>query len=79
MSENCCYSFHDLFRAVYGRDWTDTERDRFSCLSQDEKNASVREMVARTNGLWTCEDRVWTDGVTYTAFWRTGSPAESSR
>lgn len=70
MSENCCYSFLDLFRAAYGRDWTDSEREHFNGLAQPEKNLAVRDLVDRTNGEWACEDRPWSDGKIYTAFWR---------
>jgi len=70
MSENCWYSFLDLFRAAYGRNWSEEEQERFRNLPQEEKNAEVRRMVALTNGGWLCEDRVWGDGITYTAFWK---------
>jgi hypothetical protein len=76
MSENCCYSFHDLFFAAIGRSWTDTERKSFSELDQDQKNAEVRRLVSLTSGSWACEDRHWHDGITYTAFWKT-APSDS--
>ena len=70
MSDNCCFGFLDLFRAAHGRDWSDSEKEHFNNLPQEEKNKAVREMVARTNGNWACEDRTWTDGKVYTAFWK---------
>ncbi len=73
MSDNCCYSFLDLFRAAHGRDWREEEREHFNGLPQEEKNRAVREMVAATNGAWACEDRTWSDGKVYTAFWVVGS------
>lgn len=79
MSENCCFSFHDLFFAAHGRSWTDDERESFSVLSQEERNAEVRRLVAATDGRWVCEDRHWHDGVTYTAFWKTGTPSSATR
>ncbi len=78
MSENCCYSFHDLFLAAFGRSWTDSEHKNFSELDQNQRNSEVRRLVSLTNGLWDCEDRHWRDGVTYTAFWKrlpVGTPA----
>ncbi len=73
MSENCCYSFLDLFKAANGRAWSEEEQERFRNLPQDEKNAEVRRLVALTNGAWLCEDRLWGDGITYTAFWKTSA------
>lgn len=77
MSENCCYSFFDLFVAAVGRPWTEAEREAFSNLDQVRRNAEVRRLVAMTSGTWACEDREWNDGVTYTAFWKAGTAAES--
>lgn len=79
MSENCCFSFHDLFFAARGRSWTEEERVSFSALSQVERNAEVRRLVAATEGRWTCEDRPWHDGITYTAFWKTGTLGSATR
>ena len=70
MSENCCYSFFDLFLAANGRSWTETERETFSKLDQERRNLEVRRLVDLTNGGLACEDRERSDGVTYTAFWR---------
>lgn len=77
MSENCCYSFLDLFRAARGRDWSEEEREEFNNLPQEEKNRVVREMVAKTGGKWACEDRTWMDGKVYTAFWMVGAESDS--
>ena len=79
MSENCCYSFHDLFFAAHGRSWTEAERLEFSTLSQEDRNAEVRRLVAATSDSWICEDRRWHDGITYTAFWKAAIPAPDAR
>ena len=51
----------------------------FSALSQEEQNNEVRKLIATTDGRWVCEDRHWHDGVTYTAFWKTGTPSSATR
>lgn len=79
MSENCCYSFHDLFFAANGRSWTEEERLAFSTLSQDDRNSEVRKLVAATGDRWTCEDRQWHDGIIYTAFWKVGTPTSATQ
>lgn len=68
MSNNCM-SFSDLFHAANGRDFSEQERTRFSELSQPERNAAVKHLAHRATGIRT-EDRVGTDGIVYTAFWR---------
>lgn len=78
MTENCCYSFLDLFRAAHGRAWSEREREHFNQLPQEGKNQAVREMVACTGGEWACEDRCWSDGKVYTAFWRVGTELDST-
>ena len=70
MSENCCFSFLDLFVAAHGRNWTEGERETFAALDQSQRNLEVRRLVNLTRGRWECEDRHWHDGITYTAFWR---------
>lgn len=79
MSENCCFSFYDLFFAATGRSWTEFERETFSNLDQERRNSEVRRLVELTKGTWACEDREWSDGVTYTAFWKVvGAPVDRS-
>jgi len=68
--KSCCFSFDDLHKAAFGRLMAVEEADSLRRQTQDEKNATVREWTARTNGAFRCEDRLGTDGVTYTAFWR---------
>ena len=69
LSENCCYSFSDLFRAARKREATPQEVERYQKLNQVEKNNLVKQLVSETNGVWVYEDRLWEDGVTYSAFW----------
>jgi hypothetical protein len=51
------------------RDWTPDEERFFLSLDQPARNAVVRQLAAEAGGVQTA-DRVGTDGVTYTAFWR---------
>ncbi len=68
MGDECLYSFGDLFRLAHHRDWTAEEKAAFLALDQDARNDEVRSM-ARITGCVRTEDRVGTDGLTYTAFW----------
>ena len=47
-------------------------------MTQEERNAWVREFVSRTNGKYSCdtEPRIGTDGIEYIAFWATGNVHE---
>jgi hypothetical protein len=69
IGKSCCYSFDDLFRAAHQRDMSEAERSAFAALDQPGKNLAVKQMVTKTGGRFTCEDRTGTDGLTYTAFW----------
>lgn len=69
MGPECKIGFADLFRLAHGRDWTVDEQQEFAALDQLQTNAWVRAMAAEAGGIVT-EDRVGTDGVTYTAFWQ---------
>ena len=68
MSRGMCYSFDDLFRAVRRRDMTEPEARQFRNMTQGEKNKIVKRMVKKSNGTFKYEDRVGSDGQTYTAF-----------
>lgn len=60
--------FADLFRMAHGRAWTEQEERSFRGMSQPDRNDAVKGWAKRAGGIVT-EDRVGTDGVTYTAFW----------
>lgn len=64
-----CMGFSDLFQAAYGRPFTATESAQFAALDQASRNEAVKQMAGQASGVYT-EDRIGTDGVTYTAFWR---------
>lgn len=68
---SCAYSFDDLHHAVHARNMTEAQRRRLYAMTQAERNAWVRQMVARTDGGFTCEDRTGSDDQIYTAFWAT--------
>jgi hypothetical protein len=76
MANEPCLGFGDLFQAAHGRDMTPQERAELGRLRQPERNEWVRREVALTGNAIVCEDRLGTDGVTYTAFWRAGSSDE---
>jgi len=69
MGRECKIGFADLFRLAKDRDWTPAEEQAFQSLDQAGKNAMVVALAREAGGIVT-EDRVGTDGVTYTAFWQ---------
>ncbi|MCC6476455.1 hypothetical protein IT157_05300 [bacterium] len=66
MTNHCCYSFADLFRAAFGREPEQTELDQLYALSQDERNRVVKEWAALAD--WETREVVGTDGVMYVSF-----------
>ena len=68
MSRGMCYSFDDLFRAAKRREMTESEARRFRNMTQGEKNSMVKQLVNKSDGAFKYEDRVGSDGQTYTAF-----------
>lgn len=44
------------------------EMDAFTNLSQEEKNKKVKEWAEQAH--WIVEDRIGSDGITYTAFYK---------
>ncbi|HKJ17006.1 MAG TPA: hypothetical protein VJ984_06650 [Xanthomonadales bacterium] len=68
MGRECQYSFDDLFRLANERDWTAAEKNDFMLLDQDARNQEVKRLAGMAGGVRT-EDRLGTDGLTYTAFW----------
>ncbi|MBX3392750.1 MAG: hypothetical protein KF787_08890 [Phycisphaeraceae bacterium] len=63
-----CMGFRELFELAKGRAWTAEEERAFQQLDQDARNEAVRQLAAETTCVST-EDRVGSDGKTYTAFW----------
>jgi hypothetical protein len=68
-NDRCSMGFADLFRLAKGREWTEEEVREFQALDQAGKNRMVKQLAAEAGGVRTA-DRVGTDGVVYTAFWR---------
>ena len=68
MGIECRYSFDDLFRFANDREWTVEEKSAFMALGQADRNMEVKRL-AKHAGCIATEDRIGTDGVTYTAFW----------
>lgn len=64
----CELGFDDLFRMAHGRAWTEAEERSFRDMSQPDRNDRVKSWAKRAGGIMT-EERVGTDGSTYTAFW----------
>ncbi len=69
MGRECQYSYADLFEAVRGRTWNESERLQFESLTQPQRNAWVKDLAGASGGTVGTQDRVGTDGQTYTAFW----------
>ena len=76
MGLECRYSFDDLFRLAHGRDWTAAEKRAFLALEQGARNGEVRRLAERAGCVRT-EDRLGSDGMTYTAFWVEEQPVGS--
>lgn len=68
MGHECRYSFDELFRLAHDREWTAEEKSAFMALDQATRNREVKRLADQAGCVQT-EDRVGTDGVTYTAFW----------
>ncbi len=73
MGIECAYSFDDLYFAATSKHLSALESERFLQLSQDEKNHLVRQWANQAK--WMVEDRIGSDGLTYSAFW----PARDER
>ena len=72
MSREMCYSYDDLFRVVWRREMTESEARQFRNMTQGEKNRMVKQLVNKSGGAFKYEDRIGSDGKTYTAFETTG-------
>lgn len=62
----CKFSFWNLYKAAQGKEISKEEKNNFINSSQEEKNNKIKKWVAQAQ--WTCEDRIGSDGMTYTAF-----------
>jgi hypothetical protein len=65
----CSMGFAELFQLARGRAWTEEEVREFKALDQPGRNRMVKQLASEAGGVRT-EDRIGTDGVVYTAFWR---------
>ena len=68
MGRECQYSFSHLFALAHQREWTESERQHFFALDQDSRNLEVKRLAQKAGNVCT-EDRLGSDGLTYTAFW----------
>lgn len=66
ISEECNYSFSNLFFAAFDRYQTSEEMAQFVSLDQDNKNKKVIEWAAKVH--WQTQEKMGTDGKTYIAF-----------
>lgn len=74
ISEECGYSFKDLYVAAFGHEPSGAELAGLYALSQEERNRTVARWAAKAG--WGTKNRLGTDGVHYTAFcplWKTGA------
>ena len=69
VNDRCSMGFAELFQLAKGRAWTEEEVREFQALDQQGRNRMVKQLAAEAGCVRT-EDRVGTDGVVYTAFWR---------
>lgn len=67
---SCRFSFDDLYYARFGRAMKTQEKTELYTQPQEKRNNIVRRW-AREAG-WLTENRVGSDGVMYTAFWKGG-------
>jgi hypothetical protein len=70
----CSFSFWDLYKAVFGKDASEDFKKEFSSYTQEEKNVLVKKWAEQVH--WTIDDRIGSDGVTYTAFYNSKSPTQ---
>jgi hypothetical protein len=68
-NDRCSMGFAELFQLARGRAWTEEEVREFQALDQPGRNRMVKQLAAEAGCVRT-EDRIGTDGVVYTAFWR---------
>lgn len=66
MKLECAYSFADLYTAAFGKAPTSEELADLYALSQTQRNHVVKGWADKAH--WGTEERVGSDGVTYTAF-----------
>ena len=71
MTEECAYSFSDLFFAAHKRKMTVSEKHAFMTLTQANINEKVKVMA--TQAGWGTQDKKGDDGKIYTAFCPTWS------
>jgi len=69
VNDRCSMGFAELFQLAKGRAWTEEEVREFQSLDQQGRNRMVKQLAAEAGCVRT-EDRIGTDGVVYTAFWR---------
>jgi len=69
VNDRCSMGSAELFQLAKGRAWTEEEVREFQALDQPGRNRMVKQLAAEAGCVRTA-DRVGTDGVVYTAFWR---------
>jgi len=69
VNDRCSMGFAELFQLAKGRAWTEEEVREFQSLDQQGRSRMVKQLAAEAGCVRT-EDRIGTDGVVYTAFWR---------
>ncbi len=66
LNEECKYSFWDLYKAAFRLEASEKVKNTFYNLSQEMKNSTVKKWAEKAH--WLVEDRIGSDGITYTAF-----------
>lgn len=74
--DNCRWSFDDLHQAAHSRRMTDQEKQRLYALGQNARNIIVQGWADRA--AWQTENRIGSNGIKYTAFWKGGESDEST-
>lgn len=72
MASECDMSFADLFNMAKKRAWTPDEERDFAALAPQSRNLLVKQLAKEAGRIHT-EDRLGSDGITYTAFWLEGT------
>ena len=72
MGVECSYSFWDLYKEAFSEEASEKVKQEFYRMTQDERNARVSRWAEMAG--WETDDRIGSDGLTYTAFAPTFTP-----
>ena len=69
MGVECAYSFHDLYKAVFGKELSLQEKKKLQSLPQEDINTLVSKWAKEAG--WKTEKKKGTNGKIYLSFYAT--------